>query len=60
VSARVGRLEVGPLVEHIVYREELEWKGGARVAWRGARGFKIVGQILGPGIEARAGFVWER
>lgn len=60
VSARLGRVEVGPLVEHIGYREAKEWKAGARVAWAAAEGFKIVGQVLGPGVEARAGFVWER
>ena len=59
VSARIGRLEVDPLVEHIQYREEREWKGGARVAWRVGAGLKIVGQVLGPGAEARAGLAWE-
>ena len=59
MSARIGRLEVGPLVEHIQYREEREWKGGARVAWRVGAGLKIVGQVLGPGAEARAGLAWE-
>ena len=60
VSARVGRAELGPLVEYVRYREEQEWKGGARVAWRVAEGFKLVGQLLVPEVEARAGFVWER
>jgi hypothetical protein len=59
-SAVVGHLEVGPLAEHIQYREEREWKGGARVAWRIGRGVKIVGQVLGPGAEVRGGLVWER
>jgi hypothetical protein len=60
LSARIGRAEVGGLVEHIVYREAEEWKGGARVAWRFDSGFKVVSQVVGPGVEARAGFVWER
>jgi hypothetical protein len=59
VSARVGRLEAGPLIEHIHYREENEWKAGARVAWRVGSGVKIVGQVLGPDVEARAGLAWE-
>jgi hypothetical protein len=58
VSARVGA-EIGPIVEHIQYREGQEWKGGARVAWRVGRAFKIVGQVLGPDAEARAGLAWE-
>lgn len=60
VSARIGRAEVGPLVEHVQYREENEWKGGVRGAWLVGGRFKLVGQVLGPGVEARAGFSWER
>jgi hypothetical protein len=33
VSRRIRQFEVGPLVEHLRYREENEWKGGGRVAW---------------------------
>lgn len=60
VSVRIGRAEAGPMIEHIQYREDDEWKGGARAAWRIGSGFKVVGQLVGPGIEARAGFAWER
>lgn len=59
-SAVVGPWELGPLVEHIGYREERAWKGGVRVAWRAGSGLKIVGQALGPGAEVRGGLVWER
>ncbi len=59
-SAVVGPWELGALVEHIRYREEREWKGGARVAWRAGHGLKIVGQALGPGAEVRGGLMWER
>lgn len=60
VSARLGRGEFGPLFEYVRYREEQAWKGGARAAWRLGGRFKIVGQLLAPEVEARAGFVWER
>lgn len=60
VSARVGGGEIGPLVEYVRYREEQAWKGGARAAWRIGGRFKVVGQLLAPQVEARAGFVWER
>jgi hypothetical protein len=59
VSAVLGRLELGPMIEHIQYREEDGWKGGARVAWRLGGGVKIAGQIVGPGTEVRAGLAWE-
>jgi hypothetical protein len=59
LSARVGRAEVGPLVEHIAYREEDAWKGGGRVAWRVTGGLKLVAQVLGPGAEVRGGLSWE-
>jgi hypothetical protein len=60
VSVRLGQLELGPLIEHILYRESNEWKGGVRATWRAAGEFRLVGQVLGPGLEARAGFSWER
>ncbi len=60
VSALVGRWEIGALIEHVRHREEREWKGGARVAWRAVEGLKLVGQVLGPGAEVRGGLVWER
>lgn len=59
LSAVLGRLELGPMVEHIRYREENAWKGGARVGWRLGRAVKLVGQIVGPGTEVRAGLAWE-
>lgn len=58
-SAVLGRLELGPLVEYIGYREESGWKGGARVAWRLGRGVKLVSQVVGPGTEVRGGLAWE-
>lgn len=59
-SLRLGLAELGPLVEYIRYREENEWKAGVRGAWLVGGRFKVVGQVLGPGLEARAGFSWER
>jgi len=59
VSAVFGRAEIGPIVEHIQYREEKEWKGGVRAAWRVGRGFKVVGQVVGPETEVRGGLTWE-
>ncbi len=59
VSARIGRAEIGPLVENIRYREEHEWKGGVRVAWRVGHHLKLIGQVLGPGTEVRGGLAWE-
>jgi hypothetical protein len=60
VSARFGRLDVGPMVEHIRYREENEWKGGVRVAWRVARGLRVGGHVVAPDPEVRVGLTWER
>jgi hypothetical protein len=59
VSAVLGHLELGPVVEHIRYREENAWKGGVRAAWRLPRGFKIVTQVVGPDSEIRGGITWE-
>ncbi len=59
LSAVVGRLEIGPAFEHIRYREENEWKGGGRGAWRLGHGFKVVTYVLAPDPEFRAGFAWE-
>ena len=60
LSRRVGPVELGPLVEHIRYREENEWKGGARVAWRVGRGVRLLAMVLAPDPEARVGIAWER
>ena len=60
LSARFGRLEAGPIVEHIRYREENAWKGGGRVAWRAGRGLALVSHVMGPDTELRVGLVWER
>jgi len=60
VSARLGRAELGPLVEHIQYREEREWKGGVRAAWLVTRRVRLVAQVLGPDAEVRGGLAWER
>ena len=59
VSARLGRAELGPLIEHIQYRDEGEWKGGVRVAWLVARGVRLIAQVLGPDTEVRGGLAWE-
>jgi hypothetical protein len=59
VSARVARAELGPLVEHIQYREEREWTGGARFAWLVARGVRLIAQVVGPDTEVRGGLAWE-
>ena len=59
-SVRFGRVEIGPMVEHVRYREENEWKGGGRAAWRLGRGFKLVAQALAPDPELRGGLAWER
>lgn len=58
-SLVLGHLELGPLVEHIRYREENAWKGGVRAAWRLGRGVKLVSQVVGPGAELRGGLAWE-
>lgn len=60
VSFRYSVLEVGPLWEHIEYREENEWKGGVRVAARLGRNFKLIFQGVGPGQEYRGGLAFER
>lgn len=58
-SAILGPVELGPVIEHIRYREENEWKGGARVAWRLGRNLKLVSQVVGPDTEVRGGITWE-
>jgi len=59
LSRRFGRWEAGPMLEHIRYRDENEWKGGARVAWAFGRGFRIVTQAVAPDPELRLGLAWE-
>lgn len=59
VSRRFGRVEAGPMVEHIRYREENAWKGGGRVAVGLGHSLRLVGQVVGPGTEVRGGFAWE-
>lgn len=60
LSRRFGALDLGPLVEHIRYREEDAWKGGARVALRVAAALRVIGQVVGPSTEVRVGVSWER
>jgi hypothetical protein len=60
VSRRIGRVEVGPMAEHIRYREENSWKAGGRVAVRLGTGFRLIAQVVGPGTEVRGGISWER
>jgi hypothetical protein len=59
LSGVVGRFEGGALGEHVRYREENEWKGGGRAAWRLGHGVKISTEVLAPHVEVRAGFAWE-
>lgn len=59
VSRRMARLELGPMVEHLRYREENEWKGGLRAAWELGRGVKLVAQAVAPDPEVRVGLAWE-
>lgn len=59
VSRLVGRLEFGPMIEHIRSREENEWKGGLRVAWELGRDFKLVAQLVAPDPEVRVGLARE-
>jgi hypothetical protein len=60
LSIRLGPIEAGPLWECIKYRDEKEWKGGARIAARLGRRFKIMFITVGPGIEFRGGVAFER
>ena len=60
LSVRLGPIEAGPLWECIRYRDEKEWKGGARIAARLGRRFKIMFITVGPGIEFRGGVAFER
>jgi hypothetical protein len=61
VSAVLRRLELGPLVEHVRYREEEnEWKSGVRASWRVGHGFKAGTEVLAPDVEVRVGLAWER
>lgn len=59
-SGRAGRWELGPMIERVRYREENQWKGGGRGAWRAGRGVKLVSQFLAPDPELRVGLAWER
>ena len=60
VSVRLGPIEVGPLWEYIKYRDEKELKGGARIAARLGRRFKVMFITVGPGLEFRGGVSFER
>lgn len=59
-SARIWRLEVGPLWEHIKFREEDEWKAGVRVAARLNPRIKVIFQAVVPEREFRGGIAFER
>ena len=60
LSVRLGPIEAGPIWEYIKYREEKEWKGGARIAARLGRRFKVMFITVGPGLEFRGGVAFER
>jgi hypothetical protein len=60
LSVRLGPIEAGPIWEYIKYRDEKEWKGGARIAARLGRRFKVMFITVGPGIEFRGGVAFER
>ena len=59
-SVRLGPIEAGPIWEYIKYRDEKEWKGGARIAARLGRQFKVMFITVGPGLEFRGGIAFER
>jgi hypothetical protein len=59
VSIRLGPIEAGGMWERIQYREELEWKGGLRLAARLGRRFKLIFQTVAPDIEFRGGIAYE-
>lgn len=59
VSLRLGPVEVGPMWERIQYRNEQEWKGGARLGLRLPKGFKLIFQTVGPEVEYRGGIAFE-
>jgi hypothetical protein len=60
LSVRLGPIEAGPIWEYIKYRDEKEWKGGARIAARLGRRFKVMFITVGPGLEFRGGVAFER
>src|SRR5262249_44547068 len=45
ISVRIGHAEIGGLWERTKYREENEWKGGVRGAWRLGRAKLIVQSV---------------
>jgi hypothetical protein len=57
VSVRWKRLEAGPSWERIHSREENEWKGGGRAAFRILRNLSAVMFVLGPETEVRGGVI---
>lgn len=57
VSVRWRRLELGPSWERIHTRDENDWKGGARAAFRLAPHLSAVVFVLAPNHEFRAGLV---
>ena len=60
LSVRLGPIEAGPIWEYIKYRDEKEWKGGARIAARLGQRFKVMFITVGPGLEFRGGVAFER
>lgn len=60
LSVRLGPIEAGPIWEYIKYRDEKEWKGGARIAARLGQRIKIMFISVGPGLEFRGGVAFER
>ncbi|MCI0387647.1 MAG: hypothetical protein MOB07_02590 [Acidobacteria bacterium] len=57
VSARFWRMEVGPSWEFIHTREENEWKGGGRAAFRILPNLSVVLFVLAPETEFRGGII---
>ena len=60
LSVRLGPIEAGPIWEYIKYRDEKEWKGGARIAARLGRQFKVMFIAVAPGLEFRGGVAFDR
>ncbi len=57
VSLRVSRFEFGPSWERIHTREENEWKGGGRVAFRILRNLSVFFLVYAPMTEYRGGII---
>jgi hypothetical protein len=57
VSLRLNRFEFGPTWERIHFREENEWKGGGRAAFRILPNLSVIFYVLAPQTEFRGGII---